>query len=217
MRGWLSHRRDRERPPYKLLSAFLQYPGEALVAAEEELAGAIAALPASKARDALERFWAGWVAMPPLARAQRYVETFDLHKRCSLYVSFYQHGDRRQRGVGLVRLKRMYAAAGLVMDGGELPDYLPLMLEFAALAPDGYGETVLAEYRPAIEVLRAALRHAGSPYALLLDALCGGLPALTPLESAQIERLVAEGPPGETVGLEPFAPPEVMPQAEARR
>lgn len=217
MRRWLPGRVARARPPYKLLSLLLQYPDERLVAAEGELARALAELPASAAKGALERFWAGWAGTPALARAQRYVETFDLHKRCSLYLSFYQLGDRRQRGVGLVRLKRMYAAAGLVMDGGELPDYLPLMLEFAALAPEGYGEAVLAEHRPAIEVLRAALAETRSPYAHLLDALRAGLPPLTPLEAAQIERLVAEGPPGERVGLEPFAPPEVMPREEARR
>jgi nitrate reductase delta subunit len=144
------------------------------------------------------------------------VATFDLQKRCSLHLSYYLHGDRRQRGLALLHLKRMYAAAGLLLEGGELPDYLPAMLEFAAFAPPGYGEMVLRQFRPAIELLRVSLRELGSPYAHLLDALCAGLPRLSVLEAAQVTRLIAEGPPSEQVGLEPFAPPEVMPRGAQR-
>ena len=124
-------------------------------------------------------------ALPRLPRGdtqteleRRYVETFDLRRRSSLYLSYYLHGDTRKRGMALLRLKRLYAAAGLELAGGELPDYLPLVLEFAALAPDGAGEALLREHRPSLELLRANLHAAGSPYAQLLDALCAGLPRL---------------------------------------
>lgn len=84
------------------------------------------------------------------------------------------------------------------------------MLEFAAFTPHGYGETVLGEYRAALALLQESLHTAASPYAHLLDALCAGLPALTAPDRAQLRRLIAERPPCEEVGLEPFAPPEVM-------
>src|SRR5579875_727026 len=209
-------KRMRARTPYKLLSILLQYPDQEIVKAEEELAAAIAALPASKQREAIERFWSTWLETTPLARAQCYVETFDFQQRCSLYLSYYLEGDKRQRGQILLRLKHLYAAAGLVPQGNELPDYLPVLLEFAALAPDGYGETILSELRPAIEVIRRSLREIDSPYVHLLDALCDGLSRLTPVEAEQVQRILAEGPPSERVGLEPFAPPEVMPATEAR-
>lgn len=206
----------RPRPPYKLLSVLLQYPAAELLDAEEELGAAIAALPPSPLRQALDAFWADWRTTPPLARAQRYVETFDLQKRTSLYLTYYGFGDTRKRGQALVRLKRRYAAAGWPQAARELPDYLPLMLEFAALAPDGAGAALLEEHRPGIELLRRALAEQGSPYHFLLDALCAGLRRLGPAELGQIRTLAAEGPPREQVGLEPFAPPEVLPGLGAR-
>jgi nitrate reductase delta subunit len=117
--------------------------------------------------------------------------------------------------MALLRLKRLYAQAGLELAREELPDYLPLVLEFASLAPGDVGETLLREHRPELELLRANLHDTGSPYADLLEALCAGLPRLTPLERERVRRLASEGPPSEQVGLQPFAPPEVMP-AEVR-
>jgi nitrate reductase delta subunit len=201
----------RRRPvPYKLLSVLLRYPDERLVAGRAEIEAAVAALPAA---EGLRRFTAYLAGRTQLELAAAYVETFDLRRHTSLYLTYYLHGDTRKRGMALLRLKRLYAAAGLELAGGELPDYLPLMLEFAALAPDGAGETLLREHRSGLELLRRGLRDAESPYAAVLDALCAGLPRLSTLERERIRSLAAGGPPSEQVGLEPFAPPEVMPGA----
>lgn len=202
---------------YKLLSILLQYPDRHVLEAEEEIAAAIEGVSTSKQREAIDRFWTYWTHATPTERAQRYVETFDFQKRGGLYLSFYLEGDKRQRGMILLRLKRLFAASGLLLEGKELPDYLPVLLEFAAMAPEGYGETILDEMRPAIEVVRSSLHDLDSPYAHLLDALCFSLSRLTPLEAERVQRIIAEGPPSEQVGLEPFAPPEVMPATEARR
>jgi nitrate reductase delta subunit len=207
--------RRRGATPYKLLSVLLRYPDEHVVEAREELAAAAAALPASAPRDGLDRFLAYFAATPATELAERYVETFDLRRGSGLYLSYYLHGDTRKRGMALLRLKRLYAAAGLEATTGELPDYLPLVLEFAALAPDGAGETLLREHRASLELLRSSLHEADSPYAHLLDALCAGLPRLSALEREHVRRLAEGGPPEEQVGLQPFAPPEVMP-VEAR-
>lgn len=205
-----------KRPrPYKLLSVLLGYPDRRLADAQEEIAAAVAALPRSPERAAVQRFVAYLAANTQAELERRYVETFDLRRRSGMYLTYYVHGDTRKRGMALLRLKRLYAAAGLELASGELPDYLPLVLEFAALAPDGAGETLLREHRPALELLRRSLRDADSPYADLLDAICAGLPRLTAVEREQVRRLAAEGPPEEQVGLQPFAPPEVMP-TEAR-
>lgn len=184
--------------PWKLLSVCLQYPDAELVAARSELEEAAAELPG------VARFLA-WLADTPLARAQEvYVRTFDFDHRASLHLTYHAHGDRRQRGLELVRLKRRYATAGFPLEGPELPDYLPLMLEFAALAPHA-GEALLAEHRPAIELVRLALHEQESPYASLLDALCAALPRPTRAQLEAARRIAEEGPPGELVGLEPFA------------
>ena len=94
-------------------------------------------------------------------------------------MTYYAHGDTRERGMALLRLKKLYRAAGLPLDSRELPDHLTVMLAFAALAPDGYGEALLAEHRPAIELLRLSLHDLGSAYAHVLDAVAALLPALT--------------------------------------
>jgi nitrate reductase delta subunit len=198
--------------PYKLLSVLLRYPDQRLVEARGEIAAAVDSLPH---RGPLPRFVTYLLAASPRELEQHYVETFDLRRRASLYLTYYVHGDTRKRGMALLRLKRLYAAGGLELASGELPDYLPLMLEFAALAPADAGETLLREHRPALELLRRSLRDADSPYADLLDALCAGLPRLSPLEREHVRRLGEDGPPSEQVGLQPFAPPEVMP-TEAR-
>jgi nitrate reductase molybdenum cofactor assembly chaperone NarJ/NarW len=206
-------RRRPTSPPYKLLSVLLRYPDGAVVDARDEIREAIEALPGTAARRSLTEFGRYLDSTGPGELARAYVETFDLHRRTSLYLTYYVHGDTRKRGMALLRLKRLYAAAGLEPATGELPDYLPLMLEFASLAPDGLGETLLREHRPALELLGSALDDAGSPYAHLLEALASGLPRLTPLERERIRKLAAEGPPSEQVGLQPFAPPETMPEA----
>jgi nitrate reductase molybdenum cofactor assembly chaperone NarJ/NarW len=202
---------------YKLCSVLLQYPDEELLAASDQIAEAVTRLPRSAASLALGRFCAWWTQTDPLTIAQHYVETFDLHKRCGLYLTFYGEGERRERGMTLLRLRKLYRAAGLPQEEGELPDFLPVMLEFAAAAPPRYGELVLREQRPALELVRLSLRERESPYADLLEAVCLTLGEPSAADWARAIRLAAAGPPHELVGLEPFAPPDVMPSTGARR
>src|SRR6185436_4515483 len=124
---------------------------------------------------ALERFLAEW-AGDQTALAALYVETFDLRRRAALELTYYAHGDTRERGMALLRLKKLYRSAGLPLDSAELPDHLTVMLAFAALADDGRGEELLARHRPAIELLRLSLHDLESPYAHVLDAVAALLP-----------------------------------------
>jgi nitrate reductase molybdenum cofactor assembly chaperone NarJ/NarW len=214
-------RRERNRAAtattHKLCSLLLQYPDQELLDARAQLSAAVRELPATPARDALQRFCAWWSREDPLALQQHYVRTFDLDKRCGLYLGFYGEGDRRERGSALLRLKRLYRAAGLPLEGTELPDYLPVMLEFAAAAPSGRGSIVLREHRAALELVRASLRERQTPYADVLHAVCLTAGEISAADRARVVKLAASGPPQELVGLEPFAPPEVMPSAQARR
>ena len=107
-----------------------------------------------------------------------------------------------------MRLKRRYAAAGLPFESSELPDYLPVVLEFASLRPDE-GQKLLSSFRPTLELVRAALHARESMWAGVLDALCTALPKPTAAQVAETRRLAEEGPPAELVGLEPFSTPEL--------
>ena len=195
---------------WRLLSLLLDYPDDELLAHGAELSAAAEALEPSPARAAVVAETARRAALTATEVQREYVATFDFAKRCTLYLSFHVYGDRRQRGMAMLGLKRAYRAAGLELNDGALPDHLPAALEFAALAPAA-GIELLCGFRPALEVVRAALHDEGSAYAALLDAVCGLLPAASEDEIADARRIATAGPPEELVGLEPFAPPEVMP------
>lgn len=197
--------------PLKLTSLLLQYPDAELrqaAAAARELEIA----PARGRQAARLHDFCGWYAARPVPELQSlYVDAFDFSKQCSLHLTYHVHGDRRQRGLAMLALKESYRGAGFDPPANELPDYLPLMLEFAALAPSGAGSELLEQHRVAIELVRAGLQRDGSPFEPLLDAIVAGLGRLSSAKLGRIRRLAAEGPPAEEVGLEPFAPPDVMP------
>lgn len=197
---------------WRILSLLLDYPDEDLLACADELDGAARALPASTARAAIGSHLAHREGLAPGAIQREYVDTFDFAKSATLYLSFHAYGDRRQRGMAMLHLKQAYRDAGFALADGALPDHLPAVLEFTALAPEA-GVAVLCDLRPALEVVRAALHEEGSPYALLLDATCSLLPPLAESELEAARQIAAAGPPSEMVGLEPFAPPEAMPPA----
>ena len=195
---------------WRLLSLLLEYPDEELLSLSSELRRAAGELAPSPARDAILGFLAHRESMAAGAAQLEYVETFDFAKRCTLYLSFHTYGDRRQRGMAMLQLKRAFRDSGLELTDGALPDHLPAILEFTDVLPEA-GIDVLCGFRPALEIARAALHAEGSPYAPLLDAVCNLLPAASEAELEDARRIAAEGPPSESVGLEPFAPPEVMP------
>jgi nitrate reductase delta subunit len=194
--------------PYKLGSVLLQYPTRALFQGLDELDTAAAAINPKPAREALTRFL-GWLRVTdPSEVAAHYVQTFDLRRRCALYLTYYRYGDTRKRGMAMVVFKAAYRGAGFTPSDDELPDYLPMVLDFAAIAPRG--ERLLHSHRADLELLRRALTQAGSPYADVVSAVSAQLPGLGRRELAQVRAAWESGPPTEDVGLEPFAPPEYL-------
>lgn len=197
---------------FKLASVLLQYPTEALFAGLDELAAAAGSGP-RPARPHLAAFLDWLRATPPPEVAQHYVDTFDLHRRGALYLTYHRHGDTRRRGMALLAFKTAYRAAGLEPAGADLPDHLPVVLDFAAVAPGG--EALLRRHRADLELLRRALHDAGTPYARVLDAVCALLPRLSRRDLLRVRAAGQQGPPAEDVGLEPFAPPGYLAGEEA--
>ena len=199
---------------YKLASVLLQYPTRALFDGLDELDAAARSAPRG-ARGPLAAFLAWLRATPPHEVAQHYVETFDLRRRSALYLTYYRHGDTRRRGMALLAFKTAYRAAGLAPAGTELPDYLPVVLDFAAVAPGG--EDLLRRHRADLELLRRALHEAGTPYARVVDAVCAQLPRLARRDLLRVRAAEQQGPPAEDVGLEPFAPPGYLTGEQVNR
>ena len=194
--------------PYKLASVLLQYPTTALFAGIAELDAAAAQASPRTSREAFARFLLWLRATPPTQVGQDYVETFDLRRRCALYLTYYRYGDTRKRGMSMLTFKTAYRAAGWHPSDDELPDYLPMVLDFAALTPRG--ESLLRAHRADLELLRRALEQAGTPYVDVVVAVCALLPRLGRREAGLVHAAWQAGPPREEVGLEPFAPPEYL-------
>ncbi|SDD27634.1 nitrate reductase delta subunit [Terribacillus halophilus] len=100
-----------------------------------------------------------------------YIHHFDFGRLTNLYVSYLKLGEQRERGLELLKLKMIYEAYGFTPTEEELPDYLPLLLEFCAYAPEAARKEVLEMHGKAINEIRSKLREEGSYYAALLDAL----------------------------------------------
>lgn len=193
---------------HKLASVLLQYPTAALFDGLDTLESHAAATGPKPTRQAFGRFL-GWLrATPPTDVAQHYVRTFDLRRRCALYLTYYRYGDTRKRGMAMLVFKSAYRDAGFNPAEDELPDYLPMVLDFAALCPRG--ERLLHAHRADLELLRRALDKADSPYADVITAVNAQLPGLGRRELEQVRQAWKAGPPREEVGLEPFAPPEYL-------
>jgi nitrate reductase molybdenum cofactor assembly chaperone NarJ/NarW len=197
-----------ETKTYKLASVLLQYPTAALLQGIGELGAFAATTSPRQARDAFARFLAWLRATPPAGVAQHYVQTFDLRRRCALYLTYYRYGDTRKRGLAMVAFKSAYRQAGLHPSEDELPDYLPMVLDFAALS--SRGQRLLRSHRADLELLRRALAKAESPYEDVVAAVCATLPRLGMRELGRVLAAWESGPPSEEVGLEPFAPPDYL-------
>jgi nitrate reductase delta subunit len=193
---------------YKLASVLLQYPTAALFGGLDELDAHAAGVRPRPARQAFGRHLAWLRTTGPAEVAAHYVQTFDLRRRCALYLTYYRYGDTRKRGLAMVVFKSAYRDAGFIPTDAELPDYLPMVLDFAALSPRG--ERLLYGHRADLELLHRALVRAESPYADLVAAVSTQLPGLGRRELAQVRAAWESGPPREQVGLEPFAPPEYL-------
>ena len=194
---------------WQLQSLLLGYPDERQAGHLALARRAAPELPAP-VRDPLLRFTEHAESAGADALATAYVATFDHRKRCCPYLTYYAHGDTRERGLALVRLKQTYAKGGLRLTDDELPDHLAVVLEFAATDP-GTGAQLLIEHRAGLELLRLALHDEGSPWASVLESVSATLPALAGDEREAVARLAAQGPPEEQVGLDPYASPVFLP------
>jgi nitrate reductase molybdenum cofactor assembly chaperone NarJ/NarW len=201
----MADRLQHRRIIHRAASSMLCYPDADVREQLPVMEAALHGLPADSTERAglirLVRYLSG-TALADLQR--HYVDVFDLTSKRCLYLSYYTGGDTRRRGAVLAEFKARYRASGFLVDTrGELPDYLPLVLEYAAVADPVDGMAMLQSYRPSIELLRLSLLDAGTPYAAALEAVCATLPGASPTDTAAVMRMAKAGPPREDVGLEP--------------
>lgn len=151
----------------RILSALLRYPDEAVQQAVPELAGALAddGLLSSEQRAALQPLLDALASADLLDAQERYVGLFDRGRAVSLHLFEHVHGESRDRGQAMVDLRDRYEAQGLEIAAKELPDYLPLFLEYLSVLPSAQAAEELAQPGVILSALADRLEEKGTPYA----------------------------------------------------
>ena len=125
----------------------------------------------AKRRAELRALATGLLRQDPLLVEGHYVETFDRGRATSLHLFEHVHGDSRERGPAMIDLAQTYEKAGLYLAEGEMPDHLPVVLEFASTQPPREATAFLGEIAHLINVVFNALEKRESRYASLMGAL----------------------------------------------
>jgi nitrate reductase delta subunit len=158
---------------YRLLSKLLEYPDQEMLDAVPELEAALQQGFADAERAAIAGFLRGFAAQDLTEAKAAYVQTFDLTPEHALHLTHHLFGDDKNRGPALIDLTEYYKQYGFEItpsDGSftELPDYLPLVLEFAAQLEPEEARMFLSQWNKVLNQLAANLEKADSPYAPLV-------------------------------------------------
>jgi len=160
---------DEKRALLKLLSLCLAYPdAEAL----PEMEAAAAGVGEPLARERLSQFVTLMKTQTLLQLQEHYTAVFDMNPSASLNLTYHLMGDREDRGRALAELLEIYLRAGFEPAVNELPDFLPLLLEFMAASPPAEPHAPIQRCLAAVPAVARRLKENGSLYAVPLELLC---------------------------------------------
>jgi nitrate reductase molybdenum cofactor assembly chaperone NarJ/NarW len=157
----------------RVLSALLMYPDAAMRSHLPEMRALLRdeGVVSHTRRVELDRLMDTLRRTDQLAAESDYVELFDRGRSTSLHLFEHVHGDSRDRGPAMIDLGQTYEKAGLVLAEGELPDYLPAVLEFVSTQPPREARAFLGEMAHIFNTIFGALQQRDSAYASVLGAL----------------------------------------------
>ena len=183
---------------FKVLSALLSYPTAQLQEAMPELTAAVGqeALLDAAVRRQLERLMNEIASGDLYDLQERYVLLFDRTRSLSLHLFEHVHGESRDRGQALIDLKSLYENGGLEIEAAELPDFLPLFLEFLSTRPRAEAYELLGQPAYIFAVLAERLHKRQSDYEAVFRALTA-LAVCKP-KAEDISALLAEPDPDAT-------------------
>ncbi|HXF54409.1 MAG TPA: nitrate reductase molybdenum cofactor assembly chaperone [Hyphomicrobiaceae bacterium] len=176
----------------KVLSALLCYPTAEMKAAVPEMRAALDAercLP-RKNRDGLDRLLEEIATGDLYDLQERYVLLFDRTRSLSLHLFEHVHGESRDRGQAMVDLMALYERHGLAIGGRELPDHLPLFLEFLSEVPQAEARSLITEIAHILEAIRLRLEKRKDSYAAVFS--CTQVLAPAKPQDAAVESLLNE-------------------------
>ena len=172
---------------FKALSALLSYPTEEMRQALPEIAEEIrrSRLVGPRERDGLLGLIAEIGQGDLFSAEERYVDLFDRGRALSLNLLEHVHGDSRDRGQAMVELKRLYASAGLELSARELPDFLPVVLEYLSRRDLEEARELLADCAAILAGVARSLVARRSRYSAVLQALLV-VAGETPIDVAKV-------------------------------
>lgn len=158
---------------FKAIGALLDYPTPELQVAADEIEQALAeerALPPSEI-DSIRAFIDRLRCSDVMDLQEYWIGLFDRSKRLALHLYEHSYGESRDRGQAMVNLALTYRMNGFELNAAEMPDYLPLFLEFLSVIPEVHARRYLTDAIEIIEALRIRLEERDSTYAALIGAL----------------------------------------------
>lgn len=179
---------------FKAIGALLDYPTPELQAAADEIEQALREERAVAAPE-LEgvcAFINRLRASDVMDLQEYWIGLFDRSKRLALHLYEHSYGESRDRGQAMVNLALTYRMNGFELNAAEMPDYLPLFLEFLSVIPEIHARRYLTDAIEIIEALRIRLEERDSAYRALLGALV--TLASREADSNQVDAILAEEP-----------------------
>ena len=176
---------------FKVLSALIGYPTPELQSAGSELRGVLVgeAIVGAPDRRGLEALIDELTAGDIYDLQERYLLLFDRTRSLSLHLFEHVHGESRDRGQAMIDLKALYEGSGLEISATELPDYLPMFLEYLSTRPLDDATELLGQTVHILEAVGDRLERRGSAYAAVFRALLSLAP---PADAEAVAGLVDE-------------------------
>lgn len=168
------------QPIFQLCSYLLSYPDEAFLASLNEVEAELDANALPSIKEELEQFFLKAKIQSLTDLISTYITTFDFGKKTNLYVSYMAGGEQRERGMDLLFLKNYYKMHGFHVTDKELPDYLPVLLEFAGQVAIEDMVPIFRRYTKSIEEIAVHLHPSENLYGHIFQAI------LQTIESAGI-------------------------------
>jgi nitrate reductase delta subunit len=173
----------------KLISHLLQYPDESLLRWLPEYREVFNEIKSVSIRNRYDQILAYFEQTPLIQLQEKYTETFDLNRSICLNLTYHRWGDTEKRGPALAHLEEIYLKSGFERISRELPDFLPLILEFISERPDIANSEIIPLYGTVVQTLVKRLGQAGNPYALLFEQLIDILGLKDAAVNSQVEAM----------------------------
>ena len=173
----------------KLISHLLQYPDEALLGWLPAYREVFNEIESVSIQNRYHRILAYFEETSLIQLQQKYTETFDLNPSNCMNLTYHRWGDTEKRGPALAYLEEIYLKSGFERVNTELPDFLPLILEFISERPDIANSEIIPLYGTVVKTLVERLEREGNPYALLFEQLIDILRLSETAADSQMEAL----------------------------